>query len=270
MLKTRFITAIVLAPLALIVLFLFPLDQFLLVVDAVLLLGAWEWTRLAGLERAGFKAAYIASVGAALAGLHVLGDQLPVMPILIAGLLFWMFALFWVVRYPRASGWSARSVRLLMGYAVLLPVWVALGALKGLPLDNELILMLLLIVWGADIGAYFSGKSLGRNKLAPAVSPGKTREGLYGGLLVCVLVGIGFSIWFELEFNSLVYLVLLCVMTGMISVLGDLFESMLKRNQGIKDSSQLLPGHGGVLDRLDSLTAAAPLFVVGVQFLTLA
>lgn len=270
MLKTRFLTALVLAPLALVVLFWFPKNLFLLVIDAVLLLGAWEWSRLAGLIRPLSKGLYIASVAAALGFLHLFEPELPVTGILIAGLGFWLCALIWVVRYPSESVWKRPVVQVLMGYAVLLPVWVALGELKGQSLSQELILMLLLFVWAADIGAYFTGKSLGKNKLAPAVSPGKTREGLYGGLLSCALVAIGYAVWFELELLSLVYLVLLSVVTGMISVLGDLFESMLKRNRGIKDSSQLLPGHGGILDRLDSLTAAAPLFVLGVQFLTLA
>lgn len=269
MLKARFLTAIVLAPLALVVLFLFPKNWFLLVIDAVLLLGAWEWSRLSGLKGVKDKGSFIITVALALALLHQFEAGLPVAALLTAALVFWVLALFWVVRYPTVSGWSPVGVRVLMGYAVLLPVWIAFGELKSLALNTELILMLLLLVWAADIGAYFAGKSLGKNKLAPSVSPGKTREGLYGGLLSCVFVGVGFAFWFELEGQSLVYLVLLSVLTGMISVLGDLFESMLKRHQGIKDSSQLLPGHGGVLDRLDSLTAAAPLFVLGVQFVTL-
>ncbi|MDI3322961.1 phosphatidate cytidylyltransferase [Pontibacterium granulatum] len=269
MLKARFLTAIVLAPLALVVLFLFPKDWFLLVIDGVLLLGAWEWSRLSGLKGVKDKAFFIVTVALALVLLHQFEAVLPVTALLTAGLLFWVLALVWVIRYPSTSGWAPVGVRVLMGYAVLLPVWIAFGELKSWGLSTELILMLLLLVWAADVGAYFTGKSLGKNKLAPSVSPGKTREGLYGGLLSCVLVGLGFSFWFELDVQSLVYLVLLSVVTGMISVLGDLFESMLKRHQGMKDSSQLLPGHGGILDRMDSLTAAAPLFVLGVQFVTL-
>ncbi|MGB0466143.1 MAG: phosphatidate cytidylyltransferase [Pontibacterium sp.] len=269
-LKARVLTALVLAPLALMVLFWFPKDRFLLVIDGVLLLGAWEWSRLAGLKTAVTKGGYIASVAVLLVLLHQFESVLPVTGILVTGLIFWLFALFWVVRYPAICIWKTTAVRLLIGYAVLLPLWVALGDLKGQAYSNEWILMLLLLVWGADIGAYFTGKSLGKTKLAPAVSPGKTREGLYGGLVSCLLVGLVFSLWFELALDSLVYLMLLSVAVGMISVLGDLFESMMKRHQGIKDSSQLLPGHGGILDRIDSLTAAAPLFAVGVQFVALA
>ena len=264
MLKARFLTAIVLAPLALAVLFLFPKNLFLLVIDAVLLIGAWEWSRLSGLKSRKDQIFFVGTVAAALALLHSFEAVLPTLLLLMLSMLFWALALVCVVLYPRASSWSPVMVRVLMGYAVLLPVWISLGALKGSPMSDQLILFLLLIVWAADSGAYFAGKTFGKSKLAPAVSPGKTREGLYGGLASCLCVGFGFALWFELEGGQLVYLMLLSVLTGMISVLGDLFESMLKRHQGIKDSSQLLPGHGGILDRLDSLTAAAPLFVLGV------
>jgi phosphatidate cytidylyltransferase len=156
---------------------------------------------------------------------------------------------------------------MLMGVLVLVPSWYALTALRAQEQGLSMLLMLLMLVWGADIGAYVAGKSFGRNKLMPAVSPGKTREGLWGGLAVCALVGAGFSLWLELELPASVYLVLLSVMTGLVSVLGDLLESLFKRERGIKDSGKLLPGHGGVLDRIDSLTAAAPVFLVGLYFL---
>jgi phosphatidate cytidylyltransferase len=147
---------------------------------------------------------------------------------------------------------------------VLISSWFALVELKRLDQGGVLILLLLLLVWASDIGAYISGKAWGRNKLAPNVSPGKTREGLWGGLLCCVLVGAVYGLARELPLLQLVYLVVLSLCTGLASVLGDLFESMLKRHQGIKDSGCMLPGHGGVLDRIDSLTAAAPVFVLGI------
>jgi phosphatidate cytidylyltransferase len=268
-LKTRFITALVLAPVALLVLFWFPLQWFLLAIDFVLLLGAWEWTRLAGFNRLWQQSAYIGGVALALLVFHLMGDATQLTPLLLLALFFWGAALIWVLRYPQGGIWDSVAGRLINGLLVLLPVWVALGTLKSEPRSDELILMLLLLVWAADIGAYFFGKTFGKNKLAPEVSPGKTREGLYGGLLCCLVVGAAYGVWFELDGAGLVYLMLLSLVVGSISVLGDLFESMLKRNRGIKDSSQLLPGHGGVLDRLDSLTAAAPLFVLGVQFLNL-
>jgi phosphatidate cytidylyltransferase len=151
---------------------------------------------------------------------------------------------------------------------VLVPAWYAVSALRGGENGLTLLLMLLVLVWGADIGAYVAGKTWGRRKLLPAVSPGKTLEGAAGGLVACVLTGFGFAVWLELSLLASVTLMLLSLLTGMVSVLGDLLESMLKRERGIKDSGQLLPGHGGVLDRIDSLTAAAPVFFAGLYFVT--
>lgn len=145
---------------------------------------------------------------------------------------------------------------------VLIPAWAALTAIKALPDGEWLILLLLLLVWGADTGAYFTGRALGKRKLMPRVSPGKTLEGVYGGLVVCVVIAAIYAFFRELSLNSAVFLMLLAVLTAVASVLGDLFESMFKRERGIKDSGTLLPGHGGVLDRIDSITAAAPIFFI--------
>jgi len=153
--------------------------------------------------------------------------------------------------------------KMVIGFLVLIPAWVAMVGMKAHPQGNLLIFMLFLLVWGADIGAYFTGKRFGRKKLIPQVSPGKTREGVLGGLAVCVLVAIGFAISSELSMGATLALLLLALVTGMVSVLGDLFESMFKRERGIKDSGRILPGHGGILDRIDSLTAAAPIFLLG-------
>ena len=183
--------------------------------------------------------------------------------------MFWLLALFWVVRFPQAAGWSSPWQRALIGIVVLLPSWMSLVSLQKHPNGDLLLLMLLLLVWGADIGAYFAGKTWGRTKLAPHVSPGKTRAGLWGGLTSCALISAVFVVYLELDLANGVYLLLLAMVAGVASVLGDLFESMLKRYRGIKDSSHLLPGHGGVLDRIDSITSAAPVFVLGIQLLAI-
>ena len=150
---------------------------------------------------------------------------------------------------------------------MLVPSWMALVSIRQQPDGDVFLLMLLLLVWGADIGAYFAGKTWGKKKLAPKVSPGKTMAGFWGGVGSCVAIAVGFVIYLELSVLDGFYLVVLSVIAGLASVLGDLFESMLKRQRGIKDSSKLLPGHGGVLDRIDSITAAAPMFVLGVHVL---
>jgi phosphatidate cytidylyltransferase len=263
-LKQRILTALLLAPLALAALFLLPQQPFEWVAAAVFLYGAWEWGNLCRLSPLP-RAVYVL----VLAGLMTLVSGLSLLQpwVLAAALLFWLLALFMVRGYPASAGCCRRVSAMLMGGLVLVPSWYALTALRAQEQGLSMLLMLLMLVWGADIGAYVAGKSFGRNKLMPAVSPGKTREGLWGGLAVCALVGAGFSLWLELELPASVYLVLLSVMTGLVSVLGDLLESLFKRERGIKDSGKLLPGHGGVLDRIDSLTAAAPVFLVGLYFL---
>ncbi|MFW1676662.1 phosphatidate cytidylyltransferase [Pontibacter sp. JAM-7] len=262
MFKARFLTSIVLAPLAIYAVFGLSLLPFTLLLDLVLLLAAWEWANLSGYQTLQQRLGYLLAVAAGLGGLHWLQPHLPLSLVLGSALLFWLLALVWVLRFPATCGWRHAWQRALIGFAVLLPCWFALVQVKSHPQAEFWLLCLLLLVWGADVGAYIAGKSLGRNKLAPKVSPGKTREGLLGGLLTCFAVGVGFSIWLELDLQAGVLLMLLAVCTGLMSVLGDLFESMLKRERGIKDSSRILPGHGGILDRIDSLTAAAPFFVL--------
>ncbi|MBA4502807.1 phosphatidate cytidylyltransferase [Marinobacterium marinum] len=264
MLKQRVITALLLAPLALAALFLLPQGPFEWVVAAVFLYGGWEWGNLCRLRPA-VRAVYVL----VLAALMVLVSQLSLLQpwVLGAALVFWPLALLLVRGYPQSASWCRSRLGLLMGALVLVPSWYALTNLRMQEQGFALLLMLLMLVWGADIGAYAAGKLFGRNKLMPAVSPGKTREGLLGGLAACVLIGIGFSIGLELAPMASVYLVLLSILTGLVSVLGDLLESLFKRERGIKDSGKLLPGHGGVLDRIDSLTAAAPVFLAGLYFL---
>ena len=152
-----------------------------------------------------------------------------------------------------------------MGVFCLVPGYVAMVTLKQHADSSFLILLLFFLIWGADIGAYFSGRSLGKNKLAPKVSPGKSWEGLFGGLLFAMLIAIAMLSWLgrpDLQTMRGVIFLFGCMLITLVSVLGDLVESMLKRNRGIKDSSGLLPGHGGVLDRLDSLLSAGPVFAL--------
>jgi len=268
MFKARLLTSIILAPLALYAVFELPLLPFALLLDLVLLLAAWEWANLSGYQQQPARLTYTALLGLGLVAAHLLQPVLPVPVVLAGALLFWLVALVWVVRFPATCGWQQLWQRALVGWLVIIPCWFALVALKAMPQAELWLLCLLLLVWGADVGAYVAGKTFGRHKLAPQVSPGKTREGLLGGLLTCASVGIGFSVWLELDVLSGVLMVLLAIVTGLMSVLGDLFESMLKRARGIKDSSRILPGHGGILDRIDSLTAAAPFFVFWLHFIS--
>jgi phosphatidate cytidylyltransferase len=261
-LKQRVLTALVLAPLALAAVFLLPQAAFEVVLAVVFLYGSWEWGNLCRLALSA-RLVYLAVHAAALSVVaFVPGSQSLA---IVLALLFWSVALLLVKGYPATAGYSRVPLRLLMGLLVLVPAWYAVTALRA---GENGLALLLLLVWGADIGAYAAGKTWGRRKLLPAVSPGKTLEGAAGGLVACMLVGLGFAVWLELSLLASVTLVLLSLLTGMVSVLGDLLESMLKRERGIKDSGQLLPGHGGVLDRIDSLTAAAPVFFAGLHFVT--
>ena len=255
MLKQRIITALLLLPIALGGFFMLDGAYFALFIGAVVTLGGWEWARLAGLAAQPLRVAYAALVAALLYGLYVfppLGDEQVLAP---ASLL--------VLGYPR-SKWLFRSLasKVLIGLLILLPAWQGLVLLKQWPLGNYLIVAVMVLVWGADIGAYFAGRAFGKRKLAPQVSPGKSWEGVLGGLLTCLLIALAVGLyrnWGVLELALGLVSTLLLVM---VSVVGDLTESMFKREAGIKDSSNLLPGHGGILDRIDSLTAAVPLFTV--------
>ncbi|MEX6501142.1 phosphatidate cytidylyltransferase [Pseudomonas zhanjiangensis] len=259
MLKQRVITALILLPVALAGFFLLDGGAFALFIGLVVSLGAWEWARLAGLLAQSQRIAYAGVVALLLLGLY----KQPAMAawVLGFGVLWWVLATALVLSYPACSRyWGGLPGRLLMGLLILLPAWQGLQLFKQWPLANGLILAVMVLVWGADIGAYFAGKAFGKRKLAPRVSPGKSWEGLIGGLLFSLVIAAAVGVyrdWQGLEFGLALAGAALVVL---ISVVGDLTESMFKRQAGVKDSSSLLPGHGGVLDRIDSLTAAIPVF----------
>lgn len=260
MLKQRIITAAWLAPLTLIGLFGLQGGAFALFTALIVLLGTWEWTNLAGVVRQRARLQLVAGMALVMAGMWLSGAAMAVWPLWLAAA-GWLLNLYWVTHYPDASQqWQATSRRLLMGLWVLLPCWVGFNILR----DSGAIwlLFVLLLVWTADIGAYFAGRRWGKRKLAPRVSPGKSWEGVLGGLFATSLLALAFAFWQSLGVVGGAALVIITALVTLISVLGDLLESMLKRYRNIKDSSQLLPGHGGVLDRIDSLTAAIPLFAL--------
>lgn len=259
MLKQRIITALVLLPFALGGFFLLDGGLFALFIGAVVSLGAWEWARLAGFAAQSQRLAFAALVAGLLAILY----GFPVLApwVLLCAVLWWVLATFLVVGYPRTSRyWSAAPTRLLIGLLILLPAWQGLVLFKQWPEANLLILAVMVLVWGADIGAYFAGRRFGKRKLAPQVSPGKSWEGVYGGLVATLMMCVVVGVYRDWSVSDLLLALLGTAAVVMISVVGDLTESMFKRQAGIKDSSNLLPGHGGVLDRIDSLTAAIPVF----------
>ncbi|TBU99424.1 phosphatidate cytidylyltransferase [Phytopseudomonas dryadis] len=259
MLKQRIITALILLPVALAGFFLLEGGAFALFIAAVVVLGAWEWARLAGLATQPLRVFYAAVVAVLLFALYAAPPLAPW--VLAVGVLWWALATFLVLDYPHSSRyWGGLPGRLLIGLLILLPAWQGLLVLKQWPLANWLILAVMALVWVADIGAYFSGKRFGRRKLAPRVSPGKSWEGLIGGLLLSLLLTLVVGVYRDWSLGQFLLALPGAALVVLVSVVGDLTESMFKRQSGIKDSSNLLPGHGGVLDRIDSLTAAVPLF----------
>ncbi|WP_268799914.1 phosphatidate cytidylyltransferase [Pseudomonas huanghezhanensis] len=261
MLKQRIITALILLPIALCGFFLLSGGSFALFIGVVVTLGAWEWARLAGFEAQSSRVLYSVVVAVLLFILYLVPGLAPW--ILVAALLWWLVATWLVLTYPDSSEhWSSAVCKLVIGLLILLPAWQGLILIKQWPLGNWLILSVMVLVWGADIGAYFSGKAFGKRKLAPKVSPGKSWEGLYGGLVASLLITAAVGVFRDWSFSQFFFSMIAAAIVVLISVVGDLTESMFKRKSGIKDSSNLLPGHGGVLDRIDSLTAAIPIFAL--------
>ncbi|WP_281546024.1 phosphatidate cytidylyltransferase [Grimontia sp. SpTr1] len=276
MLKQRVLTALVLAPLVIAGIFFLPLQLFVIAVAGVTLLGHWEWTKFvaASSRFSAFVFPAIILVGSLFA-LPVTQDGLQLATtsgsvLAIAGALWWLAATVMVLRYPRGTSWWGDSNAVQQGFGVLtlLPFLWSVILLRAYHFDvspylgAKMVLLVCLLVWSADTGAYFAGKTFGKRKMAPSVSPNKTVEGLIGGLIAAVAVTLTAAQYFSIPFSSLAMLGLVALITSFASVLGDLAESMFKRVAGVKDSGSILPGHGGILDRIDSLTAAFPVFTV--------
>ncbi len=271
MLKQRIITALALLAVLLPALFVQVAWPFIAL--SVLMIGAagWEWARLNGQLGPGALVAGVA-LGAAAAATALAGGvgQAPGL-VWNAATLVWVLGGAWVLR-AGVAGWPRldRSLRLLLGLALLWLAWLAIAHARVIGVN--FLLSLLCLVWMADIAAYFAGRAFGRRKLAPAISPGKSWEGVVGGMVGVLALSV-FWLWFDrtapvdsvslygllLQRGGVVSLVLGVMFLAAMSVVGDLFESLVKRAAGAKDSSQLLPGHGGVLDRIDALLPVCPL-----------
>jgi phosphatidate cytidylyltransferase len=266
--KQRVITAIALVLGLLALLFnLNPLNLSLIVALIVLLAG-WEWGNLMGLESKRHKFSYIALLALTIATAALSLDLFGTLNIslgqtlcLIASVL-WAVVFLWIQGYPSSAIlWSPRPILGLLGLALLTVTWVAIALIIHQPHGPWLLLFAFAVVALADVGGYVAGNLFGKHKLAPLVSPGKTWEGFFGGIfLQCILIASMAS--FMPEKITTVMLVALVIPVSLYSVLGDLFESMIKRHSGVKDSGNILPGHGGVLDRIDGLIAALPLFAL--------
>lgn len=258
--KQRIATAIIALAVLYVVLFQLPPIAAQWLIGALILAGAWEWSGFLGIARLPGRLSFVAMVALLLLVVSTL-LQAYTRQMLLIGLMWWLVALIWTFLFPTPI---PKIMRWIAGLLVLVPLYAALMLLYSAAPTT--LLFALLIVWVADSGAYFAGKLFGRVKLAPKISPGKTWEGVIGGLLAVVLLTLLRSLWVE---TDLAVLVPFCLAVAALSVVGDLTVSMFKRTAGVKDSGTLFPGHGGVLDRIDSVAAAAPLFALGLGWVGL-
>ncbi len=267
MLKQRLLTAAVLIPFLIFGILTLSAPYFTLMFAVIILLASWEWGGVVKLSGSSKRVTYVTVVGLSMAVMWFFveresGDWLA-LPVI--SLFWWLLALVWVLTYPKsASRWSSPWVLFIIGFLVLVPAW---SALVMLHVQSEhgpyLVLYLLALIAIADTSAYFGGRQWGKHKLAPDVSPGKTWEGVVSAVVVSTIFALIAADFFALPGNQWLPFAVLSLVTVCFSILGDLTESMFKRYAGLKDSGTILPGHGGILDRIDGVTAAAPVFVVG-------
>ena len=273
MLKYRLLTALVLIPIVLWIVFSFPSQWVAGLLSVFIVLGAWEWAKLCQWPPTFMWTSprrYAAVIAFSLSIADGLWVFLPQVGMLILGIasVGWCIAWYGVTRYQISgneilfsSSWEA-----LIGGVILIPAWLALLMLHTYG-GGELLAFLFVLIWTADSGAYFAGKHWGHFKLAYRVSPGKTWEGVWGALFLSGGVALSYALLKAMSLEKLIGFLLLSFITVVVSILGDLLESLFKRQKGQKDSGQLLPGHGGILDRIDSLTSAAPIFTLGFMLM---
>ena len=262
MLRSRVLTALTLTALLVVVILYLPASITASILGLFLLIGAWEWSAFLGLALP-WRLLYVLALAVlAVAGWRYTFDVTRFRQMLEFGLAWWLVALAWIAWAPQRVG---RAAAALAGALALLPTWIALVHIDGRWTDGaQWTLFILALAFAADTGAFFAGGQFGRLHLAPRVSPNKTWEGVIGGMLFALVFAAGGAGWFALPAQSFLPL---CLAAAAFSVIGDLTESLLKRHVRLKDSGRLFPGHGGVLDRIDSVTAATPVMALGLIWL---
>ncbi len=286
MLLQRIITALILVPLVVLAVFQLPSEYFSLFIGLITLLAAWEWTNLIGINSLFKRGLFLVALILPMVWMHFWTQFLEVAAQVLdwpdirtySGILEWLVVppvLFWILAMILIRNTPAGVLQLemkkrykaLIGWLVLFATWMFLSRLRAF-YGSEMTLYFLVLIWVADIAAYFAGKKFGKTKLSPEISPGKTVQGMYGALIaggVWAAIFIGYYgyrdgfVWMRVT-----DFILLSVLTVLISIYGDLFFSVVKRQRGVKDTGSILPGHGGILDRVDSLIAAIPFFYAGI------
>ncbi len=282
MLLQRIITALILIPLVIVAIFKLPAVYFSLFIGLIIFLAAWEWTGLIGLDKIWQKGLLLVGLIIPMLGiqfwpvvLEVIAETFDIPDVrnysgalewlVIPPVLFWvvMMLLIRIVPQELLQLEFSRKFKAFTGWFILLFAWMFVTRLRQL-YGSEFTLYFLLLIWAADISAYFVGKKFGKEKLVEIISPGKTVQGMYGALGAAFICGLALRIFYPYPIMIWIDFILLSVLTVLISIYGDLFFSLIKRQSGVKDSGSLLPGHGGILDRIDSIVAAAPFFYAGV------
>ena len=272
MTRTRLLAALVMAPLAIAAILLLPTEWMVALAAVMFLAGLWEWFDLAGIEDSMARTVLlVANLGLMVAivwgSRSSTGFSMALLQLTtLIGVAWWLLALAWLGRFHFASDHAsyARAFKLAAGALAVIPAWCALAWIHASePNGHRWLLVALAIVWAADTGAYFAGRKFGKRKLAPRVSPNKTVEGLLGGVVAGVAVGLVFALLAGATPAQLPLVALVALAAVLFSVIGDLFESLLKRHADVKDSGHLIPGHGGILDRIDGVLAALPVFALG-------
>lgn len=267
MLLLRVVTSLVLIPLILAVVVYGSDEGFALFIGVSLLFATWEWSGLIQFKQHKLRYIYTLTMLLALVGLYFTWTMFMTLIVAFMALLWWVYVLYVILGFQKNQNHFSSSVFFRSFYGVLLfiPAWLSVIALRASSNEySEWVLVLLILIWMADSAAYFTGRTFGKTRLAHRVSPGKSWEGVAGAFLIVVITAFYYAHWQELP---VLLFIGVCVCTTIFSIIGDLFESVAKRCSDTKDSGQLLPGHGGFLDRLDSLFAAAPVFYLGIYTL---
>ncbi len=282
MLLQRILTALVLATIAISAIFLLPSLYFYLFIAIIILIAAWEWASLSEINTVTEKLGFMLMFIVPMLGVVFWTQLLELFSVILewpeikeySGALEWLVigpVLFWVLmmvlirKVPNdlLNLQFTKRFKIFLGWFVLFSAWMFLTKLRAY-YGSEAAMYFLILIWVADIAAYFSGKKFGKDKLAPVISPGKTVQGMYGALFSAIVCSVLLALYYGYPFMIATDFALLSILTVLISIYGDLFFSLIKRKNGVKDSGSILPGHGGVLDRIDSVIAAAPFYYAGV------
>lgn len=263
----RLITALIAIPITLLVIIYLPPIYFSIVMALLILVGAWEWSALLNIPTYSACVTYVILVALGIlfsAWLHTL-------PVLLIALLVWLWSFIAIVHYQKngaGAGLHLPRMRAIVGWVLLIATWASIVTLRiQLQFGASWLILMLLIVWAADVGGYFAGRFLGKSHLCARVSPKKTWAGFFGGLILSMVIAAIYVSFLKLPAEKYFLLLVLSFVTALFSVIGDLTVSLFKRMSGLKDSGKFFPGHGGVLDRIDSIMAASVVFVIGAYWI---